>query len=86
MLQKGEMWILWAVKWELSLAASKMGETWSDGGPPLLGLAQPAIGYCSAEITNGPPESVISSTKLSQAQLFATNISFASEERPLLSY
>jgi len=28
-----------AVKWELSLAESKMGETWSDGGPPLLGLA-----------------------------------------------
>lgn len=39
------------MKWELSLAASKMGETWSEGGPPLLGLALPAIGYCSTEIT-----------------------------------
>lgn len=39
------------MKWELSLAASKMGETWSEGGPPLLGLALSAIGYCSAEIT-----------------------------------
>lgn len=39
------------MKWELSLAESKMGETWSDGGPPLLGLALPAVGYCAAEIT-----------------------------------
>lgn len=38
------------MKWELSSAASKMGEPWSDGGPPLLGLALPAIAYCSAEI------------------------------------
>lgn len=52
-----------AVKWELSLAASKMGETWSDGGPPLLGLALPAIGYCSAEIAmilQSPPSAATS--------------------------
>ena len=34
--EMGETWILLAVKWELSLAASKMGETWSDGGPPFI--------------------------------------------------
>lgn len=28
--EREEMWILGAVKWELSLAESKMGETWSD--------------------------------------------------------
>lgn len=44
------------MKWELSLAASKMGETWSDGGPILLsGPDLPAIGYCSHEVTTIPP-------------------------------
>lgn len=53
MLPMGEVCILWAMKWELSLAASKMGETWSDGGPPLLGPSPACywLGYSSAEIT-----------------------------------
>lgn len=48
------MEILGAMKWELRLAESKMGETLSDGGPLLLGLALPAVRYCSAESTMIP--------------------------------
>lgn len=38
------------MKWELSSAASKMGEPWSDGGPPLLGLALCAIAYSTVHL------------------------------------
>lgn len=55
----GEVCILWVMKWELSLAASKMGETWSDGGPPLLGLALPGwlVRLQFSWDYNDPPES-----------------------------
>lgn len=39
---------------EFGRVKSKMGEAWSDGGHPLLGLDLPAAGYCSAEITMIP--------------------------------
>lgn len=82
-MQTGQMRILGAMKWELTLAESKMGETWSDGGPPLLGPTLPAVGYCSAEITMILQSS---SLGLSLATLFATNIILTSAQRSLSSY
>lgn len=75
-----------AVKWELSLAESKMGETWRDGGPPLLGLALPVVDYCSAEITMILQSQHGAVLGLSLARLFATNTTLTSVQRSLHSY
>lgn len=85
-MQTAGVGILGAVKWELSLAESKMGETWRDGGPPLLGLALPAVGYCSAEITMILQSQHRAAQGLSLTRLFATNITLTSVQRSLHSY
>lgn len=77
---------LGAVKWELSLAESKMGETWRDGGPPLLGRALPAVDYCSAEITMILQSQHGAERGLSLARLFATNMALTSVQRSVHSY